>query len=93
MESKPTETQGEDIVGEPGILELGEVETRTLPKTLGKLMFDPAVSNGTLESLVDAFDGRLHILIPVDGYLEPVLQTKTERFIGQEAILAYLKSL
>lgn len=79
---------------QPRLTEISDAGARLANHSVGRLMFDPIVPQENLAPIVDAFsEAHLsHTVTLVEGYLRPVLQTRTQRLIGSEAIVGYIKS-
>lgn len=77
-----------------GGVEVEDLGARLADCSADRLMFDPIVPRERLLPVVEALaSARLpHTVSLVEGYLRPQLQTKTERFIGAEAIIGYAES-
>lgn len=77
-----------------GDVEVDDLDARLVNCSAGRLMFDPIVPRERLLPVVRALaEARLpHTVSLVEGYLRPQFQTKTERYIGAEAIIGYANS-
>jgi len=77
-----------------GRVDVDDIDVRSTNCSAGRLMFDPIVPRERLLPVVEALAAaRLpHTVSLVEGYLRPQFQTKTERFIGAEAIIGYANS-